>query len=359
MAGDERDIRPGGTSSESGQVGPAESGEPLEVAFILGNSDFYRHFLERFLDSIAERIHLPWWAVHLALYLATILAFVSLVDIPRLYPRAGFASFGLEQCGEFLFTTFLLWHLRKSRSIAIVAAARVSNAKGRMIWLRKYLAPASWGWIVKWGEVRWRVPVWFVTAVILACYWGGQLVYYRGGPLSISHAHTYWDSSYPYPQLLYLYPTIAKAAMITTAVAHFWWLSGLTAIVGGRWPSTLSGRQKRLLYLECSRTATQFTIAVSLTAMLWVFARALAYGFGLWAYLYSLALLMLVAGQVTIFGNFQPSEWIRLHFFRELIASEFLIDWPDTMAGRLTGLSLVWGLILGLGPLAKVVAALA
>lgn len=333
----------------------AELGTQAAIALALSNSGFYRNFLERFLVSTGKLLRLPWWAVHLVLYLASVFALVSLLSVPRLYPHAGYISFGAEQVGEFLFTTFMLWHLRKSRSIAILAAARLPNGKDRLIWLRKFLAPSSWGWSVRFGNRRPSVSVWLATSVVLIAYWGGQFLFYRGRGLRVPHVNTYWDTCYPYPQLLYLYPTLAKAAMFTAAVAHFWWLSGLMSIVRGQCPSALNVRQRRLLYLECSRAGTEFIVMVSLIAVLWVFARALAYGFGFWAYLYSLSLLLLFAAQVAIFTGTNLSEWLSGYFFRELITSGFVTDWPVTTVGRLAGLSLVWGPILGLGPLAQLI----
>ena len=329
----------------------AELSEEAAIIFALSNSSFHKNFLERFLGATGRLLRLPWWAVHLAFYLGVSLAFVYLLNVNRLYPKAGYVSFGAEQVGEFIFTTFMLWHLRRSRSAAVLAAARITDGKNRLIWLRKYLAPASWGWVARLGNREWNIRVWFVSAVLLTAYWGSQLIYYRGGWLRVPHSQYYWAIYYPYPQLLYIYPTIAKAAMMVAGAAHFWWLYGLMSLVRGRCPSGLTIRQRRSLYLECGRAATQFSLGVSAATVVWVSARALAYGFSFWAYLYSFCLLLVFAGEVVIITD-AKFPWISAQFLRQLIAPDFAIEWQVAAT-----LSAVWGLILGLGPMAHIVGA--
>lgn len=329
--------------------------EQGSIVLALSESPFYQNFLERFLVAIGRPLRLPWWAVQTVLYSATVVLFVRFLNVPRLYPHAGYVSFGLEQVGEFLFTTFMICHLRNTRNVAILAVSRVRKGTDRLIWLRSFLAPSSWGWVVRSRGTRWTIRAWLVTLALLLAYWGGQFIYYRGGAMGISHAKNYWDASYPLPQFVYLYPTIAKAAMFVAVAAYFWWLRGSILIARGKCPSTLTVQQRELLYLRCSELATRFMVMVSATALLWVCARALAYGFGFWAYLYSGGLLFLLAAQIGIFADVKPSHWVSVRFFRQVIASEFIVDWPVTHLGQLAGLVLIWGPILGLGPLARLV----
>jgi len=291
---------------------PAEVNGEAEVAFTLPNSEFHRHFLERFLEACGKILCLPWWSIHLILYLMTGAAILTLLSVRQLYPGAGYVSFGAEQLAEFTFTMFMLWYLREARSVAILVAARIANSEDRRIWLRAFFAPLAWGWVVRCRNRRFTVRVWLATAVVLAGYWGGQYLFY--GAKVFPHPSTYWDSSYPYPQILYVYPTLAKAEVMVAAVAHFWWLSGLMSIAKGRYSSTLSATQRRSLCSDCTRIAIWFTVAVSGAAGFWVLARGLAYGFSSWAYLYSSCLLLLLAEQTVIFIDLQPRKWFRKLF---------------------------------------------
>ena len=334
-----------------------ELGRETATISALSNSDFYKTGLERVLASSARLLRLPWWAVHLGLYLLVSIAFVCLIDVTRLYPKSGYVSFPAEQAGEFIFTTFMLWHLRESRATAILAAARITGGRNRLIWLRKYLAPESWGWVVRLGNRPWNLRVWVADAALLAAYWGGQLIHYSATVMRFPYSHEYWVAIYPYPQLLCVYPTVAKATMGVAALAHFWWLYGLMAIARGKYPSSLSTKEKHALYLECGRAATQFSLGVSVATVVWVLARALARGFTFWAYLYSLCLFLLFAGQVVIITGAR-FPWGTKQFLRQLIVPDFAIQAQVVGIRRFAALSAVWTLILGLAPLAMIAGAL-
>lgn len=327
----------------------ADLSEEAAVIFALSNSDFYQNFLERFLAASGRLLRLPWWAIHLGLYFGIGIAFVCFLNVHEMYPNGGYISFGAEQVGEFMFTAFMLWHLRKSRSAAVLTAARIANGRDRIIWLRKYLAPVSWGWVVRFGRRQWAIRVWFLNVALLTAYWGSQFLHYRVAVHRFPHSHDFWAVSYPYPQLLYIYPTMAKAAMAIAGVAHFWLLRGMVSVVRGRYPSNLSATEKESLYLECGQTATQFSLGVSAAIVIWVLARALAYGFTFWAYLYSFCLFVVFAGQVVIITD-SRFPWISAPFLRQLIAPNFAMEWQ--VAG-------IGGLILGLGPMAQIIGAVA
>jgi hypothetical protein len=313
--------------------------EKAAVVFALSNSSLYKHFLERFLEKIGRLLCLPWWGIHFVLYLATWTAFVLLIDVPQIYPNAGYFSFGGEQLGEFMFTTFMLFHIRQCRSIAILAAARINDTKTRLIWLRRYLAPIYWGWIVRWkfylgGKLRQGIlRTWLATICVLIIYWGGQFLYYHGDLLWIFHAPRYWEVHYyPYQQLIYIYPTIAKAAMMVAGLGHFRWLSGLARIIRGECPSTLNSKQRQQLYFECRHTAIRATIFISAATAIWAVGDTLAKGLTFWSYLYSVWLLLIYVAQVVIIRNLSlfPRRNKRTfqNFFWEL--TEFGVSWQFT-----------------------------
>lgn len=337
-----------------------ESAEERIVFPALSNPVFLRNFLERFLVAAGRLLGLPWWAVHLGLYLAVGIASAWFINVHELYPNGGYVSFGAERVAEFIFTAFMLWHVRKCRRAALLAAARLTSGKDQLIWLREYLAPVSWGWVARLGERQWNIRVWSLNAALLTAYWGSQFIYYRSGWLKVPHSRYYWAIYYPYPQLLYIYPTIAKAAMAIAGAAQFWWLRGQMLVVRGRYPSNFTAEQKNILYQECGRAATQFSLGVTVAIVIWVLARALAYGFTFWAYLYSLCLLVVFAGQIAIVTDAR-FPWLSGRFLRQLIAPDFAVDWQFEGFRRFATLSPVWGLlglIVALGPLAQVVGAL-
>lgn len=338
---------------------PSEWTREANVIFALANSDRYRNFLERFLVRAGRIFRLPWWVVHALLYLLTAVAFVWWIDLPRLYPHLPYIAFSLEQIGEFTFTTFMIYHLRESRTVAVLAAARIPRWTDRSTWLRRYLAPTSWGWTIHQRKSAWAVRGWVVIAFLLLVYYGGQFLSYRTHAPWIPHPHNSWASLYPYPQLLYLYPTIAKAAMMVAGAAQLWWLYGLIQVSRGKYPSGLTSKQREDLSVQCGRAATRLSLGVSVATAIWVAGRTLATGFTFWAYLYSVWLLLLFAFQAAIIGGVFPIARFNGRFLRELIASNFRISWEATRARRVATLSAVWALALCVGPVAQLTAFLA
>ncbi len=353
--------------SQSANFITADLNEEASIIIALSNSNLYKHFLERFLDGIGRSVHVPWWMVHFVLYSAIWVGFIFLIDVPKLYPNAGYFSFGGEQIGEFIFTTFMLYHIRKSRLIAILAAARIKNTGTRLIWLRRFLAPAYWGWIVRWRisgqrKGQWVLRTWAATACVLTVFLGGQYIYYHGNLRWFPHAHSYWGLYYyPYPQLIFLYATIAKASMMVAGFAQFWWLYGLMGIIRGKYPSSLNSQQRKLLYFECCQAAIRFSMVVSAATAIWVFGHALDYGFTFWSYLYSVWLALLFIMQTAVIKNlqlrFKFSKEFR-EFFGELLAPDFAILSEFTGIRKFATLSAVWVLILCPGPLAQLAASI-
>jgi len=298
------------SNSRSSDFIAPELHKEATVVFALSNSGLYKHFLERFLYGIGRLLRVPWWSVHFILYAATWTAFVLLIDVPKIYPNTSYFSFGGEQIGEFMFTTFMLFHICQSRSTAILVAARIGNTESRLVWLRRYLAPIYWGWILRWkfysgGRMRQIIlPTWLATICVLIVYFGGQLFYYHGYLLWVFHAPRYWEVYYyPYQQIIYLYPTIAKAAMMVAGLGHFRWLSGLMKIVRGEYQSTLNSKQRQQLYFECRHMAIRASIFVGAATAIWSVGDTFAKGFTFWSYLYSAWLLLIYAAQVAIIRN--------------------------------------------------------
>lgn len=341
-----------------------ELNKQAEIIFVLANLGLYKHFLERFLEGLGRVLHLPWWAIHSVLYLVTWTAFVFLIDVPKIYPHTGYFSFGAEQVGEFMFTTFLLFHIRQCRSTGILAAARITDTETRLIWLRRYLAPIYWGWVARWkfwwcGKPRqMTLPTWVATVCVLIAYYSGQFLFYRGHLLWLFHAPRFWEAHfYPYPQLIYVYPTIAKAAMMVAGIGHFRWLSGLMKIVRGKCPCTLNPKLRQQLYFKCCDAAIRSSIFISIATAFWVVGDTLAKGFTFWSYLYSVCLVLIYAAQVIIIRNLRllprHDEGEPQNFFRELI---FGVCWQFPKSRRFAIVGVVWGLMLWLAPLSQLVA---
>lgn len=341
-----------------------ELNKQAEITYALANSGLYKHFLERFLERFGCVLHLPWWAVHFVLYLGTWTAFVLLIDVPKIYPHTGYFSFGGEQVGEFMFTTFLLFHIRQCRSTAVLAAAQIADTENRLIWLRRYLAPIYWGWVVRWkfwwgGKLRQTIlRTWLATVCVLIAYYGGQFLFYRGDLVWLFHAPRHWEAEfYPYPQFIYVYPTIAKAAMMVAGVGHFRWLSGLMKIVRGECPSSLNSKQRQQLYFKCCDAAIRSSIFISVATAFWVVGDTLAKGFTFWSYLYSVCLVLIYATQVIIIRNLRllprHDEGEPQNFFRELI---FGVCWQLPKSRRFATVTVVWGLMLCHAPLSQLVA---
>jgi len=354
-------------ASQSPNLITSELSEEAGIVFALANSGLNKHFLERFLDGIGRVLCIPWWAVHFILYLVTWTAFALLIDVPNIYPKTGYFSFGGEQIGEFMFTIFMLFHIRQCRSTAILAAARINDMETRLIWLRRYLAPIYWGWIVRWkfhpgGKMRQRIlRTWMATICVLIAYYCGQFLYYRGDLLWIFHAPRYWEVHYyPYQQLIYVYPTIAKAAMMVAGFGYFRWLSGLMKIVRGECPSTLNFKQRQQLYFECRHTAIRATIFISAATAIWAVGDTLAKGFTFWSYLYSVWLLLIYVAQVVIIRNLRlfprRNEGTSPNFFRELI--EFGVSWQFAGIRRYATALALFGSIISADLLPQLVASI-
>ncbi len=301
--------------SQSGAaVLPRGLGEQAAVVLTLARSSFYRHFLETFLEGAGRLLRVPWWGVHGFLYLATGVAYVTLVDVPRYFPNAGYISYAGQLITDFVFTTWMLWHLRECRSRAFLVAARIGDAKGRLTWLRKHLGPTHWGWLLSQRsslrkeahsesgvrssefEVQsstFRLRVWQLTALVLVIHYG-HLLCFAWPPEPAKLWAVY------YPHLIGIYTHLCKAALMVTLFTHFWWLNGLMRVARGGYASDLSREQRQDLVAECRRTAFRLSVVVGTAASLWMLSHGLALGVTYWSYLFSLGLAALFTVQVAI-----------------------------------------------------------
>ncbi len=126
--------------------------EQLAVLQTLGASRFHQHFLERFLEDLGRQLCLQWWTVHALLYALSLGLFAALADVHAQFPRTGYLGL-LGFLPEFIFTTFMLWHLRECRRRAFLVVAQLPPGPQRLNWLRRYWAPMHWGWVIPWQ--RW------------------------------------------------------------------------------------------------------------------------------------------------------------------------------------------------------------
>jgi len=76
-------------------------------------------------------------------------------------------------------------------------------------------------------------------------------------------------------------------------------------------------------------------------------------------YLYSLWLIALFAAQVVMIKGLKPLAWINPNFFRELIAPDFAISWEFAGIRRFATVAVLWVLMISVGPLAQLAAAVA
>ncbi|MCX6927922.1 MAG: hypothetical protein NT154_32640, partial [Verrucomicrobia bacterium] len=128
---------------------PPDIRRDIEVILPLATSGFLDHFLESFLAKAGRLFRLPWWLVHAALYALVAIVAAVWVDQRKFFPRGG----SLTLCGilaaEFVFTTWMLVHIRQSRTLALLAVARLNSGHDRLTWLRTFFGPMHWGWVIR------------------------------------------------------------------------------------------------------------------------------------------------------------------------------------------------------------------
>ncbi len=278
--------------------------EQLTALQTLGASRFHHHFLERFLERLGRWLHLPWWAVHALLYALTLGLFAAFADVHAQFPRTGYVGL-LGFIPEYIFTTFMLWHLRECRRQAFLVFAQLPPGPERLNWLRRYWAPLHWGWVIPWrrwmgGSVNGRsredegtpfypvarperlgvhLPAWGVTILLLGVFYAS--LFWPG-----LHPGPFGTRDLRFPHEWCVYTDLAKTAMIVVVLAHFWALQGFVRLAWS--PANSLSRSRRLALLAFSRrSALRLGCVVGMATGLWFFAYGLDHGFTRWSWWWS------------------------------------------------------------------------
>lgn len=330
---------PPATGQPSGEEGMPPPGsnhpgdafsEQLTALQTLRASRFHQHFLERFLEGLGRQLRLPWWAVHALLYVLTLGVFAAMADVRAQFPRTGYWGL-LGFLPEYIFTTFMLWHLRECRRQAFLVVAQLPPGPQRLHWLRRYWAPMHWGWMIPWqrwmgGGVRTRPaaeegtpPRLATRAASVGCYlpaWGVTVLL-----LGVFYASLFWPGLHPgpfgnrdlrFPHEWCVYTDLAKTAMIVVVLANFWVLRGFVRLA---WSSDIAlNRSQRRALLEFSRrSALRLACVVGMATGLWFFAYGLDHGFTRWSWWWSFWLAVLFSVQAIVL---QPPKHLASLFFK-------------------------------------------
>ena len=299
----------GGGPSTSDLTGPAaDLKQQLAVLQTLSASPFHQHFLERFLDGLGRWLGLPWWAVHALLYGLTLALFVGLGHVHTQFPYGGYLALS-GPVVEFVFTTYLLWHIRQNRTRAFLIVARIASGRERLTWLCRYWGPMHWGWVIPlasphrsappspWSWMKrllaglfgpvLRLPVWGATAILLGFFYATVLwTDWHPGPVGAPGLR--------FPHELNVYPDLAKAAMMLAVLANFWTLRGFMRSVSGYSPVALSPVQRLGVLHDCHRSTARLSCVVGLVTGLWLFAYGLDHGFTRWSVFLSILLAVML-----------------------------------------------------------------
>lgn len=304
MSNFDDDLEPGEKELPPGGSQPASADGILKGMAILrtlASLDFYRHFVERLLSRIGKVLRLPWWAVNLVFYAVTAVAVTTLARESLIYYGGHIGLYG-QLAAEFAFVTWMLCHVRQSRSQALIVAARLSSGKDRRRWLRQYFGPLHWGWAWSWRAGREQQGHRFIrlrlgpaTLLVVAAYYG--LVIWRWGLVRA------WEILPS--ELLLLYTHSIKAAMLVAVLGHFWWLSGLMRVADGDLASSLTRNARIVLRSDCRRAVLRLDLFVGATAGAWI----VFHGWGLfWSYVLSAWMAVLLVTQWTIIAGFRLRE---------------------------------------------------
>jgi hypothetical protein len=279
---------------------PDDVRERSDVVLNLHLCGFYRHFLERFLVAVGGFLHVPWWAVHVLLYLLTWVAFMLLVDAKKFFPGWSRMICSSIMLAEFIFTTFMLLKVRWMRSVGFKMAARIKSPGQRLVWLRRHLVPVFWGWRYGVGAPGEngihrviRIRTWQMTVLQLFILYAILVLSVKDLRLS-----SIWE---PYfPNLLIIYNQIAKCSMLTAVLSYFSFLSGLVQVASGRYVTSLDAEQRQMLCADCRRVTLQVSVIVGLATGLWMLSYGLSLGINYWSYSLSAGLLVLFVCQAAI-----------------------------------------------------------
>jgi hypothetical protein len=310
---------------------PDDVRERGDVVLNLQMSGFYRHFIERFLAGLGGILHVPWWAIHILLYVMTWGAFLALVDARTFFPGWGEITWSTVMLAEFLFTTFMILKIREIRMTGFKLASRISSPEQRSVWLRKHIGPVFWGWgfrlnlpgMRKKNTVVW-VRTWHVTIFLM-------LVLYVSIALFVEEPRVSSGWEAYFPNFLCVYTQIVKCAMLTAVLAYFSFLSGVVQIATGRYETSLDAARRQLLFADCRQLTLQVSVVVGLATGLWMLGDGLSLGINECSYALTLGLLVLFVFQAAII------EGVSLRNFKIVlsrIANNLLAPQPSPVSYR-------------------------
>ncbi len=274
--------------------------ERAGTVLALASSGCFDHFLERFLAWAGRLLRLPWWAVNFLIHAVTALAVCLYGDVHRHFGPNGVLAISGMLIAEFAFSTWMLRELRATRPLALAVAACIPEGTVRLAWLRRYLGPTHWGWVLPIGGRKGRseprglfLPVWLPAALLVALYYGHFLAYGHFGSWA-NFFQFYWSNA-----LLVATMTI-KAAMLVAVLGRFWLLAGLTRIANNHLTSDLSPMQRIALHADCRRRSVELSVVLGVVTGLWVLAQGVAFGWSYWSSLLSFWLAALFAIQTVL-----------------------------------------------------------
>ncbi len=291
----------GTTQYENMELPPALRREAA-VLLPLAASGSLEHFLERFLATASRWLRVPWWLVHAGLYVLTGLLAARWVNLPKLFPDGpGMALWGVF-AAEFTFTTCMLVHLRQSRTLALLTAARLAGGSNRLTWLRRFYGPMHWGWAIRAQDdpsrhsQPERLGLLPLTLLLMAGFYLYLLwpSFETGspGPGLIFSFH-----------LLACYPLAAKAAMLLAVLAHFWLLRGSVQVARGTWANSLTKTASARLWAETRGWALRLNFILALATGAWMYIHAVSVGPTIWPYALAVGLAALFMTQGIILGD--------------------------------------------------------
>jgi hypothetical protein len=307
-----------------------------DVVLPLATCGSLDHFLERFLGQASRWLRLPWWLVHAALYVGGVALSLMFADQSKFFPRGGNITLCGVLAAEFVFTTWMLLHLRQARTLALLAASRLESGEDRLTWMRTYFGSSHWGWVIgrKCGSAGNPGPICLrLPGLTLALVAGFYLYLVLWGTEPGSHGA--WQTCRAH--LFGVYALAAKAAMLLAVLAHFWLLRGLVRLLRGEWENSLNDAARLHIWADTCRLAVQLNVVTSAAAGIWMFVHGLALGVTGWSWLLSISLLAMFIIQDNILGGtrIRPglrSGWIGCFRMLLSVAKEKSVSFGRTQA---------------------------
>ena len=281
------------------------------VVLPLATCGSLEHFLERFLGHASRWLRLPWWLVHAALYVGGVALSVIFADQSKFFPRGGNITLCGVLAAEFVFTTWMLLHLRQARTLALLAASRLESGEDRLTWMRTYFGPSHWGWVIgrKRGSAGNPGPICLrLPGLTLALVAGFYLYLVLWGTEPGSHGA--WQTCRAH--LFGLYALLAKCSMLLAVLAQFWLLRGLVRLLRRDWRDSISNAARLRLWSETRRLAVRLNLIVGTATGIWMFVNGLALGVTEWSCVLSAWLLgMFVVQGVMLDGHILGTVAVR------------------------------------------------